>query len=249
MSGDEDAGRMRRRRRRRRLLSCGILKRSGGDGGRPRTRHDRGSARLVWRKDGRTAARCGHTEQAPLRCSHILLLAAARLREGSRALRAPCVLSGGCCSVGYEEEEEEEECQSGLVMVSPEDGGGVCRIKRKASAAQAARDVAPQQWSSRALSTVLKSCRITAPAAHGWISAELTSLLCFLLHILVFSYLDDSYGTKEGGSSLQAHGRKTTRFNSSLKIVFILPLTHPSISSNIDINIHNSLFDRFFLNS
>lgn len=38
------------------------------------------------RKGGRTAARCGHTEQAPLRRSHILPLAAARLRGGSAAL-------------------------------------------------------------------------------------------------------------------------------------------------------------------
>ena len=39
---------------------------------------------LKW-KDGRTAARCGYTEQSPLRRSHILPLAAARLRKGSVA--------------------------------------------------------------------------------------------------------------------------------------------------------------------
>lgn len=95
--------------RRRRLRSCGILKRSGGDeGGKTEGGRDGGAVTTVdaERKEQNRSQLRTHGAK-PLRRSHILALAAARLRE--EAVRGSAVCSATLLVGGYEEQGGGEE--------------------------------------------------------------------------------------------------------------------------------------------
>lgn len=92
--------------RRRRLRSCGILKRSGGDGGR---RGETEDPSRLWMCEARAERKEQNRSQLrrhgakPLRRAHILPLAAARLRE--EAVRWSAVCDATRLLGGYEEQE------------------------------------------------------------------------------------------------------------------------------------------------
>lgn len=110
--------------RRRRLRSCGILKRSGGDGGGDGG-VDGGAVTTVdaERKEQNRSQLRTHGAK-PLRRSHILALAAARLRE--EAVRGSAVCWRRCCWGDMRSREEGGQKGGGVVKWSCDGvpGGG-----------------------------------------------------------------------------------------------------------------------------